>query len=88
MPKRAKSPAPKKDGRPRRTKAEVQAILDKIDALRAQGKSITAALREVKVPYTNYNYWTKKQGKKDSSGFTVRFMNSHPTNWYLDSCSA
>jgi hypothetical protein len=29
-----------------------------------------------------------KEALNDSSGFTVRFMNSHPTNWYLDSCSA
>jgi len=66
MPKRAKSSAASKEGRARRSKAEVQAILDKIDALRAQGKSITAALREVNVPYTNYNYWTKKQGKSSA----------------------
>ena len=67
MPKRAKGAATKKSGRPRRTKDEVQAILDKIDSLRAQGKSIAAALKEVGVPYTNYNYWTKKQGQQSGA---------------------
>ncbi|MBI5093106.1 MAG: hypothetical protein HZB26_11790 [Candidatus Hydrogenedentes bacterium] len=66
MPRTAKKAAHKKAGKARRTKEEVQAILDKVAALRAEGKSLTAALRDIKIPYNNYNYWIKRQGRQSA----------------------
>lgn len=65
MPRKAKS-SPKsrtpKSRRSRRTREEVQALMDSIHSDIAGGATIKDALKKAGVSYSNYNYWRKREG--------------------------
>jgi hypothetical protein len=60
MPKKS---SPKKQTRIFRSKEEIQRILSEVAAAQANGATLTAALKAIKIPYNNYNNWLKKAGK-------------------------
>lgn len=48
----------------RRSREQVQTILDEVDSLRKSGSTtLTAALKKVGVSYNNYNYWIKRRAQ-------------------------
>lgn len=59
MPKSTKTA--KKRGK-RRTGAQVQELLGKVEAMRKAGEPLMKALAKLGISYSNYNYWTKKRG--------------------------
>jgi hypothetical protein len=66
MPRKAKKKATAKSSpgrRSRRSREEVQSLLEKIHAEVAGGATITDTLKKAGVSYSNYNYWKKREGR-------------------------
>lgn len=64
MPRNAKKKATVKSSpgrRSRRSREEVQSLLEKIRAEVAGGATITDTLKKAGISYSNYNYWKKRE---------------------------
>lgn len=71
MPRKAKSKAKSKSSKPRgsrRSREEVQSLLETIHADVASGATIKDALKKAGVSYSNYNYWRKREGAAPRRG--------------------
>lgn len=92
MPRNAKKKATVKSSsgrRSRRTREEVQSLLEKIHAEVAGGATITDTLKKAGISYSNYNYWKKREGSsalrprvnaKRSSGSVVALLREMTEN--------
>ena len=68
MPKGTKTT--KKRGK-RRSSAQVQELLGKVEAMKNAGEPLMKALAKLGISYSNYNYWTKKRGGGAGRGKAV-----------------
>lgn len=61
-------PKAKRQHAKRRSREQVQQLIDQVNDLVKAGEPLMKSLDKLGVSYSNYNYWIKKRGGSDGAG--------------------